>query len=218
MEDLMNSRKIVVLVCVVLVTALAAGFLGGCASASKVDVYYRKDVNTSASKVIAFPMLLWDGKKLSKADSYDNPVADALIGKKWTEYLGTENAVTVPRQALDKLPGAWNAIDTLVKVLDKTSAVEQTGSLRRFLNAVGSKFGDGALAFALVTKSKEEFENAESIRVSMGLFDTKKLTWKWITHTTSEKGMIPIPYEKVVQDMIKASFDSLKEKSGGPVR
>ncbi len=214
----MNTKKVVVLVCAALVAICAVGFLSGCASTSKVDVYYRDDVNTSESKVIAFPMLLWDGNKLTKADSYENPVADGLISKKWTDYLGSENAVVVPRQALDKLPGAWNAIDTLVKVLDDTSAVEQTGTLRRFLNTVGSKFGDGALAFALVTKSKEEFENAESIRVSMGLFDTKKLTWKWVTHSTAEKGMIPIPYEKVVQDMIKASFDGLKEKSGGAVR
>lgn len=52
----------------------------------------------------------------------------------------------------------------------------------------------------------------------MGLFDTQRMTWKWITKNAYEGGMVPIPYEKVVADLVSESYDALKAKTGGAVR
>ena len=41
----------------------------------------------------------------------------------------------------------------------------------------------------------------------MGLFDTKKMTWKWITKAKYEGP--PIPYEMATQDTVDKSFEEL---------
>ncbi len=65
---------------------------------------------------------------------------------------------------------------------------------------------------------KKEYESSGEVQVNMGLFDTKKLTWKWITKVKHKNGVIPIPYEVIVKDLVTESYAYLKEKSDGKVR
>jgi hypothetical protein len=198
---------------------LLAAMVGCASDAKNVNVYHRVDVDTKSSKVIIFPMLLLQDGKLSAGNAeYSNPIAEALLGKSWVGDLGADNAVLVPRMVLDKIPGAWNAVDSMVKVLDVSSVVEQSGDTGKLLTEVTSKFGKGAFAFALVTADKKQFEATKKVQVNMGLFDTQKMTWKWLTKNSYEGGLVPIPYEKVVQDLVAQSYDALKAKTGGAVR
>jgi hypothetical protein len=48
----------------------------------------------------------------------------------------------------------------------------------------------------------------------MGLFDTKKMTWKWITKASFEAPPgAPIPYEVVTQDIVNESFKELNKQN-----
>lgn len=194
--------------------------VAGCQTAPKmVDVYLRSDVDTTKSRIIVFPMLLAQGNSLSPANAeYSNPLADALLGKQWGNALGGGGTVTVPKIVLDKIPGAPEAITAIVKALDKTSAVEQTTRLTSFLGTISEKFGDGALAFCLVFENKNAYKSSKTVHLNMGLFDTKKLTWKWITKHSYQGGMVPVPYEKVTQDLVRESFKALIAKNDGSVK
>jgi len=206
---------------VMLSLIVAIGFAACASNSEKASVYLRNDVDTAESKIVAFPMLLWDGKKLSAANvEYSNPIVDAAIGKSWSDYIGADRTVSIPKLVLDKIPMANEAVDAIVKGIDDISALEQSGilesaPLKTFLNAIDEKFGHGALAFALVNETKEGFEKSKTVQVNMGLFDTKKMTWKWITKHKTTIGVVPIPYEKVVQDLVSESFKALLEKNKG---
>ncbi|HOG65205.1 MAG TPA: hypothetical protein PLD82_07190, partial [Spirochaetota bacterium] len=145
---------------------------------------------------------------------YSNPIADALLTKSWAEALGADNAISIPKLAFDKIPKANEFVTLIVKSADTISALEQSGASTEFLAAVKKQFGDGALAFALVFEDKAQYENGKKVHLNMGLFDVKMMTWKWITKTVYEAGMVPKPYEMVVQDLVDESFKALKEKAG----
>ena len=195
----------------------------GCATTTNenVKVYLRDDVDTSESKVIVFPMLLKKEQGMEAANaSFSNPLVDAFIGKAWYDELG-ENSIVIPKIALDKIPNAYKVIGEFVKVLDVTSIVEQSKAIEKLLSAMEDQFGDGAFAFALAFEDESEYQATGMLHFNMGLFDTKKLTWKWITkdvYVKSTKMPIPIPYAKIVQDMVSASYSSLKAKNQGNVR
>lgn len=202
------------------VLSVIALALWGCA-APRVQVYLRPDVHTEESKILVFPILLFDGTKIRTSNAeYSNPLADALSSKKWSSALGSENTTTIPRLLLDKIPGAYDAINVLIAKLDTTSAIEQTTGLTQFLGALTSQFGDGALAFALVLQDEKEYARTKKVQVNMGLFDTKKLTWKWITKHTYAQGAIPVPvpYSTEVSKLVSESFDALKSENKGLVR
>ncbi len=195
------------------------GCIGLIAQAASVNVYLRPDVDTSSSTILVFPMMLTDGKALKPANvSFSNPVADALFLKKWTDDLGTKNAIIIPKPALDKIPDAYSSIGKIIASCDTASAVEQTTQLTKFLEAINSQFGNGAFAFALVFEDENDYKSTKQVHLNMGLFDTKKLTWKWITKDSYSQGMIPVPYPLAVNKLISNSYDALKKKSGGPVR
>lgn len=191
-----------------------------CASDREISIYTRKDVDTSKSKILAFPMLLWDGSKIKPANTeYSNPLIDALFGKNWATDLGAENVIIIPKLALDKIPNVYPAMDAFIKAADGVSAVEQTNSnLTKVLETITKTFGDGAFAVALVTADKKEYEGSGEVQVNIGLFDTKKLTWKWITKVKHKNGVVPIPYEVIVKELVTESYAYLKEKSDGKVR
>lgn len=199
---------------------LGAIFLINCASDREISVYNRKDVDTSKSKILAFPMLLWDGSKIKPANtSYSNPLIDALFGKNWASDLGTENVIIVPKVALDKIPNVYPAMDAFIKAADGVSAVEQTNPyLTKTLETISKTFGDGAIAVALVTVDKKEYEDTGEVQVNLGLFDTKKLTWKWITKVRHKNGVVPIPYEVIVKELVSESYEYLKKSTGGNLR
>jgi hypothetical protein len=192
--------------------------LTGCTT-SKVDLFVRKDVDTSKSRIIVFPMLLWDGKALSAANSsYSNPMVDAALTKDWAAELGADSTVSIPKIALDKIPGSYQAMSAFIKSLDGVSAVEQSSKLTSFLQAISKQFGDGAFALALVTDDEAGFKAKKSLQVNMGLFDTKTLTWKWIAKTEEKASLVPVPYPAFVQNLVSANYDYLKKENSNQVR
>jgi hypothetical protein len=193
--------------------------VSGCATA-KVEHHLRNDVDTSKSKVLVFPLFLWDGNKISasKNTNFDNPIVDAAIGKTWSSDLGTQNVSVIPKLVFDKIPGGYEALDGFVKAIDGVSLVEQTTGVTKFIENVTKQFGDHAFAFALVTADEKGYKQSKTVQVNMGLFDTKKLTWKWITKTSKNSSLIPVPYQIVVQDAINANYSYLKKLNGNKVR
>jgi len=161
-------------------------------------------------------MLLLSGNNVSAANTdYSNPLVDAAIGAKWSSSIGASNSVIIPKIAFDKIPKASEAVAVLIHALDTTSAVERTGLTQNFFQTITGQFGDGALAFAFVTQNKKEYESSKSVQVNMGLFDTKKMTWKWTTKHGYRQGIVPIPYEIVIRDLVSESFTELTQKNGG---
>mgnify|MGYP000875310673 FL=1 len=186
-----------------------------CGGGGTVSVYHRADVDTASSRIVVFPMLLCQGQTISAANGqYSNPVADVLLTKSWAGALGADNAISIPKLAFDKIPKANEFINLVVRAADEVSAVEQTGAATDFLNGVRAQFGDGALAFALVFEDKAAYESSKAVHLNMGLFDVKKMTWKWITKHAYKAGLAPVPYEKVVSDLVDESFKALREKAG----
>jgi len=198
---------------------LSLAFGIGCATTGNINVLTRDGIDTSNSKIVVFPLLLWDGKQITSANSsYSNPLADGVIAKTWTSGVGKDNIVVVPRQAIDRIPRAYEAMNIIVHSFDAASSVERSGDLSGFIDTVTSQFGDGAMAIALVSADKASYEKSGSIRLNMGLFDMKRLSWRWITKNAYTKGMVPIPYEKIVQDLVDQSYDALMKKTGGKIR
>jgi len=110
-------------------------------------------------------------------------------------------------------------MDAFIKAADGVSAVEQTNpTLTKVLETITKTYGDGAFAIALVTADKKEYEESGEVQVTMGLFDTKKLTWKWITKVKHKNGLVPIPYEVIVKDLVSESYAYLKKYNSGVVR
>ena len=192
----------------------------GCATKSQnVQVYKRDDVNTTNSKIVVFPMLLARGDSMAAANtSYSNPAVDALLGKNWFDALGEENVVVIPKAAFDKVPNAYEAMTIFVKFLDSTSAIEQSDLLSGFIDVISNQFGDGAIALALVFENEDEYEATGELHFNMGLFDTKSMTWKWITKTVVQKPAIPVPYQTALMSAIKDSYTALQSENAGQVR
>lgn len=204
-----------------LIGGTIGGGLVGCATPA-TDIYLRSDLDTTKSKVVVFPLLLLKGGNLQAANvKFSNPAFDAVFLKGWSGELGGENPLVVPKAALDKVPGMWDAMDKLVSVLDNTSAIEQSFKgtpVAEVMKKLGEQVGDGALALALVAQDENEFKKDGTLRGHMGLFDTKALTWKWISKYNYTTGMIPVPYAVAVQKLFDSSFDEIKKKNSGRVR
>lgn len=194
--------------------ALSVVFVA-CGGGAEVKVYHRADVDTAASRIVVFPMLLCNGTTISSANGqYSNPVADALLTKSWAGALGVDNAISIPKIAFDKIPLANDAINVFIHALDASAAVEQSGAVSSFINGVKGQFGDGALAFALVFQDKAAYDAGKVVQLNIGLFDTKKMTWKWITKHGYKAGLAPVPYEKVVSDLVDESLAALQKQAG----
>ena len=205
----------------IIILIIVAFSLSQCSLLSKksVNVFLRKDVNTEKSRIIVFPMLLAQPGSMKAAnEKFSNPALDTFLGKNWYDYIGKKNVVVIPKIALDKIPHAYEVLDYLIKALDITSAIEQNEILKEFIDAVSNKFGDGALAFALVSQNEDQYKNSGIIQLKLGLFDMKKLTWKWIVKSTYQSKIYPLPYQAALQDLVKDAFSKLKEKNNGQVR
>ena len=200
-----------------MVSVLVLGCLlfAACGGGAEVSVYHRADVDTTSSRIVVFPLLLCQSGALSSAnEQYSNPIADALLTKSWAGALGADNAISIPKLAFNKIPKANEFVTLIVKSADTVSALEQSGASTEFLAGVKKQFGDGALAFALVFEDKVAYDSSKVVHLNMGLFDVKKMTWKWITKHAYKAGLAPIPYEKVVSDLVDESFKALQEKAG----
>ena len=196
---------------------LIAFLLVGCESITpkpKVNVYLKNDADSSKSNIIALPsMIMSDDYQLGSRE-YSNSLADGLFAKNWSDAIAEGNVIPVPKAALEQLPDAYAGLGKLLASMDAVSAIEQTTELSGLLEAVGSKFGDGAFAFALYDKEESQYKSSKSLKLTLGLFDVKKMTWAWITKAQFESPKVgpAIPYEVASQQLMEASFEELYTK------
>ena len=216
----LGIQKFVKLIAVLVLLSL----FSGCALLSKqssVNVYKRDDVDTSKSKVVVFPLLLKSGNKFEDANKKaKNTSLDALLGTGWTDEIGTSDVVVVPKIVISEIPNGWKTLGKFVVVLDEASAIEQTVNipgLKKFVEDLSSKVGDGALGFAVVFEDEKTFRRTRVLHGNMGLFDTKKMTWKWITKYRNAYH-IPIPYQMAVKELFSESWKTLKAKNKGKIK
>ena len=182
--------------------------LTGCSS-TKVQVYLRDDVKSDKSNIVAFPALLLNNNgSISPANTeYSNLLIDGIFSKKWSESIKEGTVYPVPKKVLDGIPNAYKALDTVITNFDSVSAIEQTTGLTNLFDTITKQIGDGAFAFALFFENEDQYKSSNQLNFNMGLFDTKKMTWKWITKAKYEGP--PIPYEMATQDTVDKSFEEL---------
>lgn len=207
----------------VLVRGLACLMLGaaGCGGASVRVATLRADVETSQSKVVVLPLLLFDGRRIKPGNAaYANPVADERLVAEWATDLGAGNSVSIPKDVLDAIPGSTDGLNTLIGHLDASGTLARTTTLTSFLQAIATRFVDGALAFALVREDEAEFKSGKVVHVHLGLFDAKSLAWKWVVRGSWSSGPFSesVSYQTAVKNVIGEAFAALKATSGGAVR
>lgn len=193
----------------------------GCGGASVRVASLRPDVETSQSKVVVLPLMLFDGRRIRPGNgTYANPVADQRLAAEWSTDLGAGASMAVSKDVMDAIPGSTDGINTLIGQLDARGSLEKTTALTSFLQVIATRFVDGAIAFALVLEDEREFKATHAVSVNMGLFDAKTLSWKWVTKGSYSIGMFDdeVSYQTAVKNLIGESFAELKKAGGGAVR
>jgi hypothetical protein len=174
---------------------------------SPVEVYYRSDLATVTGKVIVFPVMSFDGKKATGARG----VEMALLSK-WSGLYGVANIISAG-PAAEKLSGSAG-FTALIGSLDNTSAVEQihqNPQISDALAAIASLLGRNNLGFALIEGGEREFDSGGTVYLSVGFFDVRNLTWKWITKTSAKKGPMG-RWELSSSEMVGKSFKEIEAK------
>ncbi len=164
-----------------------AMILSSCATLgpkTPVEVYYRSDLATVPGKVIVFPVMSFDGRKPAGARGVDM----ALLSR-WSGLYGVSNILPAG-PAMQELSGN-SGFTALIGSLDNTSAVEQVHKsprIRDALAAIASLLGRNNLGFSLIEGGEREFDSGGTVYLSIGFFDVRNLTWKWIAKTSAKKG------------------------------
>lgn len=198
--------------------SLAAMGCGG------VQLNLRRNVDTANSKVVVLPVLLYDGHKIAPANaSYANPGADEMLAREWSMNVGAANTVAVSKSVLDAIPGADNGVNELIAGINESAPPRPAGKDSEFLQALATRFVDGAVAFALVDENETSYKSTRHVRLILGLFDAKGLAWKWTTTHAYGPGLFgmftdTIPYQSVVDKLVAESFAEVKEQNGGAIR
>jgi len=175
---------------------------------SAVEVYYRSDLDTQTGKVIVFPLLSSDGRKAEGAQN----VELSMLGK-WADMYGKTNIIPAG-PVLEQLAGN-DGFQEFIKALDNTSAVEQTHQnprIREVVSAITGKLGNYNLALAIIDGGPQEFNAGKEIRLSIGFFDSRNMTWKWITKTGARKGKLG-RWEMASSNMVNSSFKEIETKN-----
>jgi len=204
----------------VLLAALSLAVMG----CSSVQVNLRTDVDTTNSKIVVLPALLYDGKVIAPANAtYANPGTDEMLAREWSMKVGAENTVAVSKAVLDATPGAYNGINELIVGIHPGASMKPVGRDSDFLKFVATKIVDGAVAFALVDQNESAYKATRHVRLVLGLFDAKRLAWKWTATNEYGPGLFgfltdTLPYQTVVDRLVAESFAQVKSQNGGAVR
>lgn len=194
-------------------------FLAACGSA-QVKHQLRKDIDTSNSRILVLPLLLSDGKSVlsTKNIGFSNPLLDGVVGKVWISDLGSEAVTVMPKVAFEKIPGAYESLDLMVRSMNKAENVGENSGLKIFVDALAQTFGDRALAVTLVYPDEKAYKRSKYATVYMGLFDVKKLAWKWSARSRRGYSLIPVPYPAMVQKIISDNINHIKDANQNHLR
>lgn len=193
----------VVLACA-LTSVIAAGACSSVGPKPQV-VYHRPDVKATTNKVIAMPVTDFNGKRSTAAKTMEPQI---LAG--WARMYGKSRVVPAGL-AVDQFSGAQaDQYVRLLQTLDDVSAFEQMHRDPKFRDLIGKltgAVGAANLAFAIVEGGSTEYDNGESVRLHLALFDVRNMTWKWITKVEDKKGILPWgKFEVSAMQMVGNSF------------
>lgn len=190
----------------VLVAAIAISACSSMSAKPKV-VYNRTDLGEVENKVVVFPTMDFNGKKSEGAGDVNSSILAS-----WSKMYGSDKIIPAGPVA-DKVGKAYpDFYLKLVKSLDSASAIEQLSNspeVKKAVAKITSKTGNHHLAFSIINGDAKSFEAGQPISIHIGLFDTKNLTWKWITKVQDKKGMLS-KWEVTYSAMVNNSFDAVQ--------
>jgi hypothetical protein len=176
-------------------------------SAKPEVVYHRADLGEVQNKVVVFPALNFMGVKSKGSEEINRSVLS-----NWTQLYGTDKVIPAGPVA-DKISKANPRFYThLISSFDNVSAIEQMGrnpEFKKVVTKITNELGNHHLAFSIIDGDSTTFAEGKPVRIHFGLFDTKNLTWKWITKVEDKKGMLS-KWEVSSSAMISNSFEKAK--------
>lgn len=194
-----------------------------CTSSSKKElstsVYLRKDIAIKSDKVIIFPtMYLSSSNFIAENKNFKGTIIDAKLLASWSSNLANIKPIPVPRQVLNEIPGAWPSLNILVSMMDNSEDIKNNKNysvIEKFVHNITKKYGNNnVLAFSVVFEDENEYISSHKVHKNIGLFDTKTMSWKWITKDVYENpAYLPLPYDAAVSKIINNSFEALKKEN-----
>lgn len=151
-------------------------------------VYHRPDLPKVENKIILFPTLDFNGKKSKGAIEINNKIQAS-----WSNLYGADRVLSadlISDEISKKFPDFYI---NLIKSIDNISIIEQlhkNQKIRDALSEITAKLGNHHLGFSIINGGSEEFSQDKKISIHTGIFDTKNLTWKWITKIEDKKDKI----------------------------
>ncbi len=169
-------------------------------------VYHRPELQNR--KIVIMPVTDFEGNRTEGAKSIE-----ALALKNWAGMFGRKNVIPggPAVEQINKQTGTKYV--EILKSLDQMSAEEQQGkssARAEYVKALSAKTGNYNLAFTIVEGGPDQYKSGEVVRIHLGIFDTKALTWKWITKLEDKKGMFG-DWRAASAAMLSNSFDVAKK-------
>lgn len=190
-------------------TLSALALLTGCSMlAAKPEVTLHRPDIQNRTKVVVMPVTDFSGNRTEGAKNIE-----VFALKNWAGIYGRKNVIP-GGPAVEKINQATGSkYVEILKSLDEMSAAEQTGkstAITEYVKAITAKTGNFNLAFTIVEGGPDQYKAGEVVRVHLGLFDTKAMTWKWITKLEDKKGMFG-DWRAASAAMVSNSFDVAKK-------
>ncbi len=198
-------KKLNALLCVALVVLLnACGTFGP----KPEVVYHRPDVKIPAeSRLIVFPAMTFAGKT-----DIDKGLKGS-IASGWSDFYGSK-AIPAGDVVIQVAKKAKFDLNKLVQAMDNASYLEQNlkkdRRFKKFIKLLTQKLGNYDLAMTLVHGNEAIYNAGNNIRLHLGYFNTKTLTWKWITKIQDKKGTLG-NWTAAYGALVSNSFGSLEE-------
>ncbi len=178
-----------------------------CAGPKTKTVLHNKQVNTPINKILVFPVTSFKGNQNNSSKTYDPAVVSA-----WVDLYGKDKVVPggSPLLKLIKSSGPKTYAKLINSIHDKKDFEKFTSSpwMKKLVSNVTNKFGNYHFAFAISNGSKKRYTKGKPVYLHMALFDTKKMTWKWITKVKSSKSA---NWTTSTVSMVKSSFDTIEK-------
>lgn len=176
--------------------------------APKPEVTLHRPELHNRTKVVVMPVTDFNGNRTEGSKGIE-----ALALKNWAGIYGRKNVIP-GGPVIEKVNQATGAkYVELLKTIDEASAAEQAGKstvIAEYIKAVTAKAGNFNLAFTIVEGGPDQYQAGEVVRVHLGLFDTKAMTWKWITKLEDKKGIFG-DWRATSVAMVSNSFETAKK-------
>lgn len=173
------------------------------------SAYHRADLNRPVEKVIIFPVTNFQGIQDGTAKK-----AEGAFNGKWAELYGKDKIVPAGPVVFKMIEATGkDSYLKLINSLDNVSSLEQImkdPKVRDLLTKITEKLGNYHLSLAIIKGDSKSFDNKQPVNLHIGFFDTKAMTWKWITKIQDQKKLIG-NYDASVMMMVNNSFDLVKE-------